>query len=217
MAQPPVQPSSRRVHRGVVGLVPAAGSATRLGPLPCSKEVLPLPAFGDATAHDGHTAVRPAIAHLLDCFVEGGVTRAFVVVRDDKWDVPRALRASGCGVDLAYVVVGETPSPVHTLARAAPFVRDQVVALGFPDILFAPRHAYGPLLDRLLSGTADVVLGLFPTEQCDKTDMVELADFSEATGGGVAVVRDLVIKQPPRGLRYTWSIACWRPRFTEVL
>jgi glucose-1-phosphate thymidylyltransferase len=30
-------------------------------------------------------------------------------------------------------------------------------------------------------------------------------------------VRDLVIKQPSRGLRYTWSIACWRPRFTEVL
>jgi glucose-1-phosphate thymidylyltransferase len=202
----------------VVGLVPAAGSATRLGPLPCSKEVLPLPAAADAVAGEAARAVvRPAMAHLLDGFAQGGVARAFVVVRDDKWDVPRALRQLDCGVDLAYVVVGETPSPVHSLARAVPFVRDQVVALGFPDILFAPHDAYGPLLERLLAGTADVVLGLFPTEQHEKTDMVELADDELAGDDGAVAVRDLVIKQPSRGLRYTWSIACWRPRFTEVL
>jgi glucose-1-phosphate thymidylyltransferase len=202
--------------RRAVGLVPAAGSATRLGALPCSKEILPLPVSDRSRDRAGDiAAVRPVMARLLDAFSMAGVERAIVVVRADKWDVPRALGALDCGVDLAYVVVEETPSPVHSLARAAPFLGESVVALGFPDILFSPHDAYADTLDRLEAGAADVVLGLFPTDRCEKTDMVGFDDTGEEEG--TVVVRELVIKQPPRGLRFTWSIAVWRPRFTEVL
>lgn len=195
----------------IVGLVPAAGSATRLGSLPCSKEVLPLPA---RSTGEGSAAVRPAIAHLLEAYEHAGVERAIVVVRSGKWDVPGTVLELSCGVDVAYVVVDETPSPVHSLACAAPFLQDAVVALGFPDILFTPKDAYEGVLARLEGGNADVVLGLFPTDRCEKADMVVLA---EEPGSDAASVRDLVIKQPDRGLRYTWAIAAWRPRFTEVL
>jgi glucose-1-phosphate thymidylyltransferase len=198
--------------------VPAAGIATRLGALPCSKEVLPLPAQEAADGDPTGAAVRPAMAYLLEAFELAGIERAFVVLRADKWDVPRALGTRAGGVELAYVVVDATPSPVHSIARAAPFLRDAVVALGFPDILFSPRDAYAVALDRLSGGAADVVLGIFPTDQHEKTDMVELDEVvDENAGAPVAVVRDLVIKQPARGLRHTWSIAAWRPRFTEVL
>jgi glucose-1-phosphate thymidylyltransferase len=215
--------------RDVVGLVPAAGSATRLGPLPCSKEVLPLPfrvlssaAGADrrmpnaerpaARAAEG-VAVRPVIARLLDSFLLAEIDRALVVVRGDKADVPRAVAALAHEVAVACVVVEQTPSPVHSLARAAPFLRGATVALGFPDILFTPREAFRPVLESLHAGDADVVLGVFPTDQHEKTDMVDLAGSS----GAGWVVRDVVIKRPSRGLRYTWSIACWRPRFTELL
>ncbi len=82
------------------------------------------------------------------------------------------------------------------------------VALGFPDILFEPRDAYRRLAARHEESGADAVLGLFPTDRSEKTDMVELDGRR---------VRRLVIKQPGSGLDYTWSIAVWSPRMSRFL
>ncbi len=188
----------------MIGLVPAAGHARRLGLLG-SKEVLAVGLEGTADPRP-----KPVASHLLDRFRQGGVERALVVVRAGKWDVPQTL-GSGArwGVDLGYLVTEDSPSVPFTLDLAYPFVRDRVVALGFPDILFEPADAYRACLDRLAATGSDIVLGLFPTERSERTDMVEVDD------GGRP--RAIVIKQPDRGLRFTWSIAVWTPAFTEYL
>lgn len=187
----------------VVGLVPAAGWARRLGPQPRSKEILPIGSDADGRE-------RVACEPLLEALRRGGVGRAFVLLRRGKTDVAELL-GSGArhGLDLAYRFLDPTPSVPATLAAAAPFLGEARVALGFPDILFAPADAYACLLDRQSATGADLVLGLFPTDRPEKTDMVEL----DAAGR----VRRLVIKQPDRGLRYTWSIAVWSPPFTRHL
>ena len=190
-------------HRSVIGLVPAAGQARRLGGIDTSKEVL-------AVGHEKDGSPRPLTAHLLERFRLGGVKRSIVVLRSGKWDVPATL-GSGArwGVDLGYLIVQPTPSVPHTLDAAYSWVHGHTVALGFPDIVFDPEDAYAHCLQRLHEGGSEVVLGLFPTDRPDKTDMVEVDENGRPVG--------LVIKDPDCGLRLTWSIAVWRPEFTDYL
>lgn len=199
--------SSSEIVARVVGLIPAAGRARRLPGLPLSKELYPI---GFVEGPDGVPRPRPAIAHVLGAFRDAGIGSVYTVIRAGKWDIPEYLRdGEDAELNVSYIVTPPTPSVAHSLVRAVPFIVDRIVALGFPDILFEPRDAYGVLLARLAETDADCVLGLFPADDPEKTDMVEL----DAAGRP----SDIVIKQPDRGLRYTWSVAVWRPTFSELL
>ena len=194
-------------EREVIGLVPAAGRAHRLGALPCSKEIFPLGFDQDA---DGTSRPRPVCGHLLESLARAKVDRALILLRKGKWDIPALLGdGSELGLPLAYLALEPTASVPETLDRAYPFVSRATVALGFPDIIVEPADAYRPLLRRLRRGDASVVLGLFPTDQSWKADMVEI-DASDR-------VRRIVIKQAETSLRFTWSIAVWGPEFSRYL
>ena len=193
---------------GVVALVPAAGSAKRIAPLPCSKELFPI-GFqrGDTTAEPQAKVVSQ---YLLEKFRIAGITRAFLILRDGKWDIP-AYYGDGAmvGLNLAYVVVGETRGPPDTLDGAYPFVRERTVAFGFPDMLFGPDDVFARLLRRMQETSADVVLGLYPAPNCRLMDMVNVTDDG--------VVRSIVLKPERTDLRYAWICAVWAPAFTEYM
>lgn len=190
----------------VVGLVPAGGRATRLGPLPCSKEIYPV---GWDTAAGGP---RPKVAghYLLERLRIGGAAHAYVVVGNGKWDIP-AYFADGALVDLplSYLVVTDSPSTPHTIDVAYPFLGNALVAFGFPDVLFEPSDAFGQLLRRQRETSAAVVVGVFPSDQPEQADAVEIDADSK--------VRRVVIKQPGTTPRDVWLIAVWSPEFTEFL
>ncbi|MFL6653358.1 MAG: NDP-sugar synthase [Sulfurifustis sp.] len=189
----------------VIGLIPAAGLAQRLGRLPCSKEILPVGFTNDAAGP------RPRVACecLLEHYAAAGIRRAFVLLRPGKWDIPAYLGGGArFAVDLAYLVAENSASVSETLDRAYPFVRDAQVALGFPDILFDAKDAYARLLADLTDSACDVVLGLFPAGVPSTMDMVEM--------DGNRVTRVLV-KPAVSALAETWGIAVWAPAFTEFL
>lgn len=190
--------------------MPAAGRARRLGALPCSKEILPV-AFA-AAGENGPPRMRAACEHLLDAYRDAGIARALVLLRRGKGDVVDYLGSGErWGVELLYRALDEPTANVPaTLSHGLPLLDDSWVALGFPDILFTPRDAYAHLLHhRRENPGAEVVLGLFPTRQFEKTDMVELDERGRA--------RRLVIKEGDAGLRDTWSIALWSPAFSTFL
>jgi glucose-1-phosphate thymidylyltransferase len=188
------------------GLIPAAGRAERLGPLPCSKELLPI---GFRETERG-PAPKVAAHYLLERLRAGGVRRIFMVLHESKWDVPRYFGTGEMAdVDLAYLSIPGSGSVPETLDRAFPFVQDSIVALGFPDVLFEPIDAYARLLDRQAATGADLVLGLFPTERFRTTDMVELAPDGR-------VVR-VEVRPQSTSLRCNWLIAVWGPAFTRFL
>ncbi len=194
----------------LIGLLPMAGRARRLGALPCSKEVLPLPCGGELGPDGRRAGARPLCLGLLESLRAAGVARAYAVLRRGKWDVPHYLGGGlAQGVDLAYLLVDDTAGVPFTLDRAYPYVRDARVALGFPDIVFEPQDALRRVRERQEGTGADLVLGLFPSDRPDKADMVRL----DAAGSVVG----LTIKDPRCGLRYTWSLAVWTPRFTRLL
>jgi glucose-1-phosphate thymidylyltransferase len=188
--------------RPIVGLIPAAGRATRLALDRGSKEVLPV------TGPDGSS--RPVIANLLEAMSRAGVERAFVVLRRGKWDVPEVLvdLAEPGWPELAWIVTPGTGSIPETVGVAGPWLQDSEVVLGFPDVSFTPRNAMTGLLAARALANDDITLALFPSDRPDKTDMVEIADGS---------VTGFRVKPGPSELTHTWILAGWGPRFTRFL
>ena len=195
-------------EREVIGLLPAAGQATRIAPLPLSKELYPI---GFRCVGQSRS-LRPKVAchYLLENMRLAGITKAYIVLRSGKWDIP-AYFGDGAmlNMHLGYLIMGLPHGVPYTLDQAYPFVKDALVALGFPDILFRPDDVFVRLLARQASSNADVVLGLFPTDRPQKAGMV---DFNAE--GRV----HLVIEKPSQSdLRYMWGVAVWTPAFTHFM
>jgi glucose-1-phosphate thymidylyltransferase len=129
----------------VIGLLPAGGQATRLAPLPCSKELYPI---GFRRVEESGELRPQAVSHyLLEKMRSAGITKAYFILRDGKWDIPAYFGdGSDLNMRLAYLTIRLSSSVPHTLDQAYSFVQHAVVAFGFPDILFQPRDAFVRLL-----------------------------------------------------------------------
>jgi glucose-1-phosphate thymidylyltransferase len=115
----------------VVGLIPAAGRASRLAPLPCSKELLPV---GFQTAAEGaDRKPKPVSQYLLERMKLAGAGKIFFIARQGKWDIADYYAdGSRLGLQLAYLHVGAPWGPPFTLTQAAPFIGDADVVFGSP-------------------------------------------------------------------------------------
>lgn len=197
--------------QSLIGLLPAAGKATRIQPLPCSKELMPI-GFQNMGMEPEKENLRPKVVshYLLDCLRHAGVRRAYVVINRGKWDIPAYYGpGTSTGIDLAYVVTDYPYGAPFSLKQAFPFVSDATILLGFPDIVVSPVDCFTRLLKRKAETGADLVLGLFRAADPAKMDMVELDDHSE--------VKALDIKPKTTALTYTWTIAVWSPAFTVFM
>ncbi len=195
----------------IVGLIPAAGRATRLGNIPCSKELLPV---GFQTgAGDGHPQPKPVSQYLVEQMRLAGCAQVFFIVRRGKWDIADYFGdGARFGLDIGYLMMREPWGPPFTLSQAVPFVGDATVAVGFPDILIHPPDALAQAVARLHATGADVVVGTFPAPLEDSSDCVQ----TDASG---RVVRLIPKEDNPEGRdhRTTWILAVWGPRFTAFL
>ncbi|MEZ5739914.1 MAG: NTP transferase domain-containing protein [Burkholderiaceae bacterium] len=196
----------------LVGLIPAAGRATRLGELPCSKELLPI---GYQPGTRGPRP-KPVSQYLLDQYRRAGCDKALFIVREGKWDIPNYY---GCGrrfgMDLGYLLMNEPYGPPFTLAQALPFIGEATVLLGFPDILIDPPDAFAQVLAVLHAGDADVVLASYPATAADACDLVA-GPLAQRRGP----VTRLVPKEEKPGWdadSHAWLFACWRPTFSAFL
>ena len=197
---------NRITRPGVVGLVPAAGTASRLPGVTSSKELLPV----WRPEGDPGDRPQPAIRCLLRAFETGRIGRSVIVIWTGKEDIPSALGAvTGGGMRLEYVRTEGTPSPPFTLDAALSNVEGSTVMLGFPDILFEPSDAVGRLLDRLAGEEFDILLGPFPHPEIRRADAVVLEPDDR-----VAAV-DPWRAATCRGV--TWGLAAWRAGFSRFL
>jgi len=195
-------------HLDVVGLIPAAGHSRRISPIPCSKEIYPI----GFRRMPGTKEFRPKVVchYLIDRMREAGITNIFVVLRQGKWDIPSYLGdGASLGVNLTYNVMESSPGPAFTADHAYPFVRNAVVAFGFPDIIFHTDGAYDRLLAHREKVNADLVLAVFPVDKTFRDDRVTLGRNGRVQAFAVNTV----------GGRYskTWLFAVWGPRFTEFV
>ena len=195
-------------RRDIIGLIPAAGQATRLQPLQCSKEIFPIGFH--SKIHKLRQRPKAVCCYLIERMRHVGASKAFIVLRKGKWDIPEYL-GDGKIMDmhLAYLIMDLPYGVPYTLDQAFPFIQDSMIVFGFPDIIYQPKDAFIKLLKKQEETGAEIVLGLFPAHQPRKMDMVDVA-----TNGHV---RRIVIKPKRTDLFYTWIIAIWTPSFTRFM
>jgi glucose-1-phosphate thymidylyltransferase len=197
-----------RIADDVVGLIPAGGLATRLAPIPCSKEIFPLGVQQTGSMTDNK--IKVVSQYLLERMLIAGIKNIYFIIREDKWDIVKFYGDGSCvNMNIGYLILGVPYGTPFTLNQAYPFVKNKIVALGFPDILFSPDDAYVVLLEKLYNSNADAVLGLFRTDQPQKMDMVDINISGKIKG--------INIKPDKTDLGYTWTIAVWQPSFSEFM
>ena len=191
----------------VIGLIPCGGFATRIAPLPCSKELFPV---GLRRTTEGSLRPKVVSHYLLEKMHEGGVRRAFFILRNGKWDIPQYYGdGAAFGMDLGYLMMGRPYGPAYTLDQAYPFIRGARVAFGFPDILFRPHDAFKRALERLSATRAVLVLGLYPAHKTWLSHTVT----TDRTGR----VREILMNPGATKRKLGWVFAVWTSRFTEFM
>lgn len=171
----------------LIGVVPAAGLATRLQPLSGSKEVVSV---------DG----RPVLAHLVERMQAVSPDSIRVVTRADKEDVILLGRDLGCDV-----VIGEPSSAGDSVALGAKGLGAGDVALiGFPDTIWGPADGYASVL-AALAPDVDVALGLFPATDADQARRSDVAVLGAA--GRVTAIQ---VKPDAPASTLIWGIAAAR-------
>lgn len=196
------------INQEIIGLIPAGGHATRISPLPCSKELFPI---GWRFDKAGDPKPKVVSQYLLERYKAAGISKAYFILRKGKWDIPQFYgHGDIVDMDLAYLIMNHPHGHPFTLDQAYPFVKDNIVAFGYPDILFEPFDAFVTLADRLNKSKADVVLGVFPMRSDQRWDIC-----SFGANGKIDVVH---VPSPPETLqRWGWSIAVWTPAFSNFM
>ena len=192
----------------VIAIIPAAGLASRLPGISGSKEMIPVGTRVDPVSNK--TEPKPVCLHLIEKYQNAGIKKCFIILRKGKWDIPQYFGSGdNINMDLGYLMMGLPYGTAYTIDQAYSHVKHATVALGFPDILFSPDDSYARLLKKIETTNADVVLGLFPANKPEKTDMVETDENNH--------VRNIVIKPKQTNLKFTWGIAVWKPAFSQYL
>jgi len=152
----------KNINEKYIGLIPAAGHATRLKLNSGSKEIYPIAFEGG----NGEKVTYPVCKCLLDIFSGAGVKNVCVITRKEKKDIEKILSSGKeYAVSLDYLYCKDTYGPPYTLDQAYKIVKDKYfVALGFPDILIKPKSALTAIIQKQEETEADVVLALFETD-----------------------------------------------------
>jgi glucose-1-phosphate thymidylyltransferase len=187
----------------VTGLIPAAGRATRLGDLPYSKELLPVPDIENGSIQ---LAIEYSVRFLLQC----GVADQRIIVSPVKEDIPGHLgNGARFGASISFDYIADSPGVPHSLDTAYASIAANDVVLVFPDIMFEPSAAIASLLADWRSKECDVLLPLVPSDRGDKVDIVSVSSSG--------IVERILPKPGAARKGWTWVAAAWSPAFSLFL
>jgi glucose-1-phosphate thymidylyltransferase len=173
----------------VVGIIPAAGRATRLQPLSMSKEILPI--------HG-----RPVIDYLMERMRAAPCDELRVVTRPEKDDVSRHAAQHGA------VVIHARPKDVSEslLAGMRGLAEEDIVLFGFPDTIWEPVDGYRRLVEAVSFGY-EIAIGLFRTDEPERSDVVTIDD--------AGLLTSVVVKSPTPPSNQIWGCLAARERALE--
>ncbi len=193
----------------LVSLIPAAGRGSRLGNIPCSKEIMPL-GFSASAETNGVWKAKTAIEAHIHSHQQAGASRMCITVSAFKHDIMRYLgNGSRFGLAITYLFQEQLNGMPAALDLASPWVQDATVLFSMPDTLITPGNFMGELYQTHHSKRNDVTLGLFATDEPHKFGMVDFDAEHQAT-----FFND---KPATTDLKYMWGCAVWSPAFTDLL
>ncbi len=173
------------------GIVPAAGTGSRIQPLAFSKELLPV---GSRT--DGETERPKAVSeYLLERMILAGAGKICMVIAHGKSDIVEYYGGSLGSAPICYVVQPEPRGLCDALFRALPLLGpDDQVLIGLPDTVWFPEDGLRRL-DPL--GRDALSFLLFPVQHPELFDAVVTDDDGR--------VLEIQVKRPDAASRWVWG------------
>lgn len=170
------------------GIVPAAGSGSRIQPLAFSKELLPV-----GSRFDGKQERPRAVSeYLVERMIRAGAKRIMFVISPGKSDIMEYYGGGVCEADVCYTVQPRPAGLCDAIFRALPFVsRDEPVVVGLPDTVWFPEDALCRLPEELLSFL------LFPVDKPELFDAVLTDDAGR--------VQEIQVKQKDARSSWVWG------------
>jgi dTDP-glucose pyrophosphorylase len=145
------------------GIVPAAGTGSRIQPLAFSKELLPVGSRGDGNAE----RPRAVSEYVLERMAVAGVSRICIVVSPGKSDIVEYFGAAYAGIRIVYVVQPAPSGLCDAIFQALPLVGDDdPLVVGLPDTVWFPTDGFR----RLGAGALEMLL--FHVERPELFDAV---------------------------------------------
>jgi glucose-1-phosphate thymidylyltransferase len=170
------------------GIVPAAGIGSRIQPLACSKELLPV---GSRQAGGGERP-RAVCEYLIERMIRGGATKICIVISPTKSDIIEYFARVLGGTCFAYVVQEEPGGLCDAIFQALPLVApDEPVLIGLPDTIWFPEDALAYLPDDRLSFLC------FPVAEPQYLDAV----LSDPSGR----ISEIQVKHPAPSSHWAWG------------
>jgi glucose-1-phosphate thymidylyltransferase len=192
----------------LVGVIPAAGRGSRLGRLPCSKELFPLgyeEAASEASGYRSHVVGQ----FVLDEMLLAGAKKVFMIIGPGKSDIMEFFGdGRRFGVDIAYLFQERLSGMPTALDLLSNWIGDDTVLFGMPDTIVQPAGCLRTIVSHHVEVGADLTLGLFPTNTPERFGMVDIVDGLPAR---------VVDKPATTELTHMWGLACWSGRFTSLL
>jgi len=152
----------------VLGVVPAAGAASRLQPLAFSKEMLPV-----GSAFDERGAERPkAVSEfLVERMIYAGADRICIVLSPEKTDIIPYYARHRAAERFCYVVQEQPRGLCDALFRAVRVMRDDdEILIGLPDTVWFPLSGFS------LLPQGELAFLLFPVDEPSRFDAVLARD-----------------------------------------
>ena len=170
------------------GIIPAAGTGSRIQPLAFSKELLPV-----GSRFEGETERPRAVSeYLVERMVRGGARKICFIISPGKSDILEYYGARAFSADICYIVQPRAAGLCDAIFRARPLVNaSEPVVVGLPDTIWFPEDALAELPEDRLSFL------LFPVEHPEFFDAV----LTDVHGR----VREIRVKQPDVGCHWIWG------------
>ncbi|MGI9145207.1 MAG: sugar phosphate nucleotidyltransferase [Chloroflexota bacterium] len=124
----------------MLGIVPAAGAATRLQPLAFSKEMLPV---GSVLDEHGFERPKAVSEFLVERMIHAGADRVCFVLSPEKVDIIPYYARHWAARRFCYVVQERPSGLCDALFRALQVIReDEDVLIGLPDTVWFPADGF---------------------------------------------------------------------------
>ena len=147
------------------GIIPAAGSGSRIQPLAFSKELLPV---GSRLDESGAERPRAVSEYLIERMARAGVQKICFVISPGKSDILHYFGGRIGDIALAYVIQNRPAGLCDAIFAALPLIHpSEVVIIGLPDTVWFPADALTDLPDDQFS------LLLFPVDRPELFDAVQ--------------------------------------------
>jgi len=187
-----------------IGILPCGGLGLRMGSFRYPKELLPI--HYSKSPIDGSLRPKLSIEFSIEAFKLAGIKKSYVVVPDWKPEIMRYLGSgSEFGIDIAYLHNSKANGLSHAILSMEPWSDKKITCMALPDTQFFPQNAFVQIIEKLKTEDADLVLGVFPTNEPNSLAPVELKQ-----NGQVIKIDEKPLHSE---IMNTWGIAVWNSTF----